>query len=44
VRATDKSAGAFAPLSGELMRIHRALKTAFDPERILNPGRLYADL
>jgi len=44
VRAADKSAGAFAPLSGELMRIHRALKTAFDPERILNPGRLYADL
>jgi FAD/FMN-containing dehydrogenase len=44
VRAADKSSGAFAPLSGELMRIHRALKTAFDPERILNPGRLYADL
>jgi glycolate oxidase FAD binding subunit len=44
VRAVDKSAGAFAPLSDELMRIHRALKTAFDPERILNPGRLYADL
>jgi glycolate oxidase FAD binding subunit len=44
VRAADKSAGAFAPLSAELMRIHRALKTAFDPERILNPGRLYADL
>ena len=44
VRAADKSAGAFTPLSGELMRIHRALKTAFDPERILNPGRLYADL
>jgi glycolate oxidase FAD binding subunit len=44
VRAAEKSAGAFAPVSGELMRIHRALKTAFDPERILNPGRLYADL
>jgi glycolate oxidase FAD binding subunit len=44
VRAADKRAGAFAPLSGELMRIHRALKTAFDPERILNPGRLYPDL
>jgi glycolate oxidase FAD binding subunit len=44
VRAADKGAGAFAPLSGELMRIHRALKTAFDPERILNPGRLYPDL
>ncbi len=40
----DKPAGAFAPLGAELMRIHRALKTAFDPERILNPGRLYADL
>lgn len=44
VRSADKSAGAFAPLSGELMRIHRALKTAFDPERIINPGRLYPDL
>jgi FAD/FMN-containing dehydrogenase len=44
VRAADKSAGAFAPVGGELMRIHRALKDAFDPERILNPGRLYADL
>ncbi|MGA2397937.1 MAG: glycolate oxidase subunit GlcE [Steroidobacteraceae bacterium] len=44
VRAADKSGGAFAPLGGELMRIHRALKSAFDPERILNPGRLYADL
>jgi glycolate oxidase FAD binding subunit len=44
VRALDKGAGAFAPLSGELLRIHHALKTAFDPERILNPGRLYADL
>jgi glycolate oxidase FAD binding subunit len=44
VRAADKAPGAFAPLSDELMRIHRALKTAFDPERILNPGRLYAGL
>jgi glycolate oxidase FAD binding subunit len=44
VRAADKSAGAFTPVGGELMRIHRALKDAFDPERILNPGRLYADL
>lgn len=44
VRTADKSAGAFAPVGSELMRIHRALKDAFDPERILNPGRLYADL
>lgn len=44
VRAGDKSAGAFTPLGGELMHIHRALKSAFDPEGILNPGRLYAEL
>ena len=40
----DKSSGAFAPVSDSLMRIHRALKTAFDPERIFNLGRLYSDL
>jgi FAD/FMN-containing dehydrogenase len=40
----DKTAGAFAPVSESLMRIHRALKTAFDPDRIFNVGRLYADL
>lgn len=40
----DKTAGAFSPLSEPLMRIHRALKTAFDPDRIFNVGRLYADL
>jgi glycolate oxidase FAD binding subunit len=44
VRAADKSAGALSPLSAPLLRIHRALKTAFDPEGILNPGRLYAGL
>ena len=44
VRAADKSAGAFAPVSQSLMQIHRALKNAFDPDRIFNPGRLYADL
>jgi glycolate oxidase FAD binding subunit len=31
-------------LSAPLMRIHRDLKTAFDPDRVFNPGRLYADL
>jgi hypothetical protein len=44
VRAADKSAGAFAPSSEPLMRIHRALKSAFDPDRVFNAGRLYADL
>jgi FAD/FMN-containing dehydrogenase len=44
VRAADKSAGAFAPVSEVLMRIHRGLKQAFDPQRIFNRGRLYAEL
>jgi glycolate oxidase FAD binding subunit len=39
-RARDKSAGVFAPLSPPLVRIHRALKQAFDPEGLFNPGRL----
>jgi FAD/FMN-containing dehydrogenase len=44
VRAADKSVGAFAPLDEPLARIHRALKSAFDPHGVFNPGRLYADL
>jgi glycolate oxidase FAD binding subunit len=43
-RARDKSAGAFTPLAAPLARIHRELKTAFDPAGIFNPGRLYPDL
>jgi glycolate oxidase FAD binding subunit len=43
-RASDKSAGAFAPLTPALQRIHRELKAAFDPDRMFNPGRLYPDL
>ena len=37
-------AGAFAPLSPALLALHRRIKKAFDPQGILNPGRLYADL
>jgi glycolate oxidase FAD binding subunit len=44
VRGADKSHGVFAPLSDVLMRIHRGLKQAFDPDRVFNPGRLYAGL
>jgi FAD/FMN-containing dehydrogenase len=44
VRAAGKTAGAFTPVGETLMRIHRALKNAFDPDRVLNAGRLYADL
>ncbi len=34
----------FHPLQPGLLKIHQRLKQAFDPENILNPGRLYADL
>jgi glycolate oxidase FAD binding subunit len=40
----DRRAGVFSPLAPPLARIHRALKQAFDPDRILNPGRMYPDL
>jgi FAD/FMN-containing dehydrogenase len=43
-RAADKADGVFAPLADPLMRIHRGLKAAFDPDGLFNPGRLYADL
>ncbi len=39
-----KAGGAFAPLTTPLARIHQALKAAFDPERVFNPGRLYPEL
>jgi glycolate oxidase FAD binding subunit len=39
-RATDKSAGCFAPLEPVVERLHRQLQAAFDPAGILNPRRL----
>jgi glycolate oxidase FAD binding subunit len=39
----DRSAGVFSPLPAPLMKIHRGLKTAFDPARVFNRGRLYSD-
>ena len=44
IRGANKSDGVFTPVSDVLMRIHRGLKQAFDPECIFNPGRLYAEL
>lgn len=44
VRAADKRAGAFAHPGESAMRIHRALKRAFDPDRVFDSGRLYPDL
>jgi glycolate oxidase FAD binding subunit len=43
-RSADKSAGAFAPLDPLLLKLHRALKAAFDPAGVFNPGRLYPEL
>ena len=43
-RGQDKSAGAFHPLSAPLARFHRELKKAFDPDRVFNRSRLYAEL
>jgi glycolate oxidase FAD binding subunit len=43
-RAADKSPGAFSPLDPVNARLHKALKSAFDPAGIFNPGRMYADL
>lgn len=34
----------FQPLSAPLQQWHRQLKTAFDPEGILNPGRMYSEI
>ncbi len=39
-RGGDKSQGVFHPLQSTLVPIHRNLKTAFDPENILNRGRM----
>jgi glycolate oxidase FAD binding subunit len=43
-RAADKTVGAFQPLEPVVLRLHRELKSAFDPAGVLNPGRLYAEL
>ncbi len=34
----------FQPLNSVAMRVHKQLKNAFDPARILNPGRLFKEL
>jgi glycolate oxidase FAD binding subunit len=35
--------GVFQPLAPAALAIHRRLKAAFDPQGLLNPGRLYAE-
>ena len=43
-RGGERAGAVFQPLSEPLMALHRNLKHAFDPQGILNPGRLYPEL
>lgn len=43
-RGAEPEDEVFAPLPPPLMGAHRALKQAFDPQGIFNPGRMYRDL
>lgn len=43
-RAVREDVEVFQPLAPALDRITRGLKDAFDPARILNPGRMYAGI
>ena len=40
-RGGEKVAGVFTPLEPAIERLHRSLKSAFDPAAIFNPGRMY---
>jgi glycolate oxidase FAD binding subunit len=42
--ALKVSTGVFQPLSAPLARIHRNIKSAFDPHGVFNHGRMYPDL
>lgn len=41
---TGATASPFQPLAEPLLRYHRQLKTALDPQGIFNPGRLYSEV
>jgi glycolate oxidase FAD binding subunit len=43
-RTSSSAADRFHPLSAGLAEIHLGLKNAFDPGRVFNPGRMYADI
>lgn len=47
VRAPDNircDGDVFEPLAGPLMKLTKGIKASFDPDGILNPGRMYADI
>lgn len=43
-RGGDRTGEVFHPLAGPVLALHRRLKSAFDPQGILNPGRMYPGL
>lgn len=43
-RGGDRDAEIFQPLAQPLRALHQRLKTSFDPQRVFNPGRMYAEL
>jgi glycolate oxidase FAD binding subunit len=43
-RGGDRDSEVFQPLNPVLQRFHQGLKKTFDPHKLFNPGRLYADL
>ena len=34
----------FQPLSAPVLKLHQGIKSSFDPDRILNPGRMHAEV
>ncbi|KPK40907.1 MAG: glycolate oxidase [Gammaproteobacteria bacterium SG8_47] len=43
-RTPQREGDVFHPLPAKIMSVHQALKRAFDPRQIFNPGRMYAEL
>ena len=44
VRGGDQNGMIFQPLTDGLFALHRRVKQAFDPNAVLNPGRMYPEL
>jgi glycolate oxidase FAD binding subunit len=43
-RNGDRNADVFQPLPAPVLQLQQRIRQALDPDRILNPGRLYKDL
>ena len=42
-KSSDREQAIFHPLGQGLMNLHKNIKQAFDPHKIFNAGRLYAE-